>query len=95
MPDTNDTLPPEAQAALNAYQSMSESKKAYFSLLSEIDQKYREGGSPTIAENLQLEKLLGAHNEAVAAFNEAMQAVTELEVRELLLTRLMGEAGKH
>lgn len=67
---------------------MGASKSAYFGLLQELDLKYRNGGSPGIAENLQLEKLLATHNEKVAAFNEAMQAVTDKKARELLLKKL-------
>jgi hypothetical protein len=86
-------LPAEAQAAWDAYQVMGKSKVEYFSLLQEIDQKYKQGGSPSIAENLQLEKLLTTHSEKVAAFNAAMQAVTDKEARELLLKKLMGGAS--
>jgi hypothetical protein len=86
-------LPAEAQAAWNAYQVMGKSKVEYFGLLQEIDQKYKQGGSPSIAENLQLEKLLTTHSEKVAAFNAAMQAVTDKEARELLLKKLMGGAS--
>lgn len=88
MTETANALPPAAQYAWEAYQAMANSKAAYFSLLQELDQKYRAGGTPSIAENLQLEKLLAAHNEKVSAFNEAMQAVTDKEARELLLEKL-------
>ena len=86
-------LPAAAQAAWDAYQVMGKSKIEYFGLLQEIDQKYKQGGSPSIAENLQLEKLLNTHSEKVAAFNEAMQAVSDKESRELLLKKLMGDAS--
>lgn len=89
----SEKLPPEAQAAWDAYQVMGKSKIEYFGLLQEIDQKYKQGGSPSIAENLQLEKLLNAHSEKVTAFNEAMQAVTDQTARELLLKRLMGDTA--
>ena len=94
MSDTDNSLPADAQIAWEAYLSMSETKTAYFSFLSEVDQKYKNGGSPTIAENLQLEKLLGIHNEAVATFNSAMQSVTDKDAREQLLIKLTGDAGK-
>lgn len=94
MSDTDNSLPPDAQIAWEAYLSMSETKTAYFSFLSEVDQKYKNGGSPTIAENLQLEKLLGIHNEAVATFNSAMQSVTDKDAREQLLIKLTGDASK-
>ena len=93
MTDTTEKLPPEAQMAWEAYQFMGESKAEYFGLLQEIDQKYKQGGSPTIAENLQLEKLLKTHSERVSAFNEAMQAVSDKTARELLLKKLMGDAA--
>lgn len=89
MPDTATTLPAEAQLAWEAWQAMSESKAAYFGLLQDIDQKYRGGGSLSSAENLQLEKLLKAHDEKVIAFNEAMQGITDKTTRELLLQKLM------
>ncbi len=93
MSDTAIKLPAEAQAAWNAYQMMGKSKIEYFGLLQEIDQKYKHNGSPTIAENLQLEKLLKAHGENVTSFNKAMQAVTDKEARELLLKKLMVDAA--
>lgn len=93
MSDSPDNLPKEAQAAWDAYQVMGESKAAYFGLLQELDQKYRERGSPTIAENLQLEKLLNTHGEKVGAFNLAMQAITDKTARELLLKKLMGDTA--
>ena len=75
----DDPLPPEARSALEAYQAMSASKSEYFGLLQQLDVKYKERGSPTIAENLKLEKLLQTHGERVASFNNAMQAVTDKE----------------
>lgn len=96
MPDND--LPKEAQAAWDAYREMSFSKAAYFSLLQELDQKYKEGGEPTIAENLQLEKLLKAHDEKVIAFNEAMKNVVDPYAREKLLDKLKTDTsgmGKH
>ena len=89
----DDTLPPEARSALEAYHAMSASKSEYFGLLQELDVKYRERGSPTVAENLKLEKLLQAHGEKVASFNNAMQAVTDKNTRELLLKKLMAGAA--
>ena len=93
MTETATELPAVAQAAWDAYQVMGQSKTAYFGLLQVIDQKYKHGGSPTIAENLQLEKLLKSHSEKVAAFNTAMQAVTDRETRELLLKKLIADAA--
>lgn len=81
-------FPVEAQIAWEAYQAMSRSKVEYFSLLQELDQKYREGGTPSIAENLQLEKLLKAHDVKVTVFNDAMSNVTDRAAREILLKKL-------
>jgi hypothetical protein len=94
----NDTLPEEAQKAWDAYREMGTSKEAYFGFLQELDKKYKEGGTPSIAENLQLETLLNAHDLKVAAFNEAMQAIEDKSSRELLLKKLTEDAariGKH
>ena len=89
----DDTLPPEARSALEAYHAMSASKSQYFGLLQELDVKYKDRGSPSVAENLRLEKLLNAHGEKVASFNNAMQAVTDKTTRELLLKQLMVSAA--
>ena len=86
-------LPIEAQIAWEAYKAMSRSKAEYFNLLQELDRKYREGGSPSIAENLQLEKLLKVHDGKVAAFNEAMNNVADKEAREMLLKKLTSETS--
>ena len=86
-------LPPEAQIAWNAYQDMSRSKAEYFALLQDLDQKYREGGTPSIAENLQLEKLLEVHDGNVAAFNDAMHNVVDKDARVILLKKLTSETA--
>jgi hypothetical protein len=96
--ESNDTiLPVEAQLAWEAYQAMGKSKAEYFSLLQYLDQKYRGGGTPSIAENLQLENLLKAHDEKVVAFNKAMHTVRDKKARELLLKKLSEDAihGMH
>ena len=72
---------------------MGATKAEYFGFLQELDQKYRPGGSPSIAENLKLEKLLKSHDEKVRAFNTAMQAVTAEDAREILLKKL-GELAR-
>jgi hypothetical protein len=81
------TLSVEAQIAWEAYQAMGKSKAEYFGLLQGLDQKYKEGGSPTIAENLQLEKLLKVHDGKVTAFNDAMSNVVDKCARETLLKK--------
>jgi hypothetical protein len=90
----NDLLPKEAQKAWDAYQAMGLSKQSYFGFLQELDKKYKEGGSPSIAENLRLEELLKVHDAKVAAFNEAMQAIESKDSRELLLKKLTADAAK-
>jgi len=84
-------LPDEARPAYEAYLAMTESKNAYFSFMVELDQKQKNGGEITIAENLKLEQLLKAHDEKVTAFNEAMQAMKEMsETSRHALIRAMG-----
>jgi len=90
----NDLLPKEAQKAWDAYQAMGLSKQSHFGFLQELDKKYKEGGSPSIAENLRLEELLKVHDAKVAAFNEAMQAIESKDSRELLLKKLTADAAK-
>ena len=82
---TADGLTEEARIAYQAFQDMSKSKQAYFSLLQDIDTKYKEGGAPSIAENLQLEKLLSVHDKNVIAFNTAMAAIEDIEARTALI----------
>lgn len=87
-------LPKEVQYAWEAYQEMGVSKAAYFDLLQNLDLKYREGGTPTIAENLQLEKLLKVHDQKVTAFNESLSKVVNKDARELLLKKLSSDSGQ-
>lgn len=82
---TIDDLTEEAKIAYQAFQDMGKSKQSYFVLLQEIDVKYKSGGAPSIAENLQLEKLLGIHDKNVVAFNTAMTAVKDVESRNALI----------
>ncbi|MDZ7734852.1 MAG: hypothetical protein U5P41_00875 [Gammaproteobacteria bacterium] len=81
MPDESNPadLPDEARPAYEAYLAMSATKNAYFSFMVELDQKQKNGDEITIAENLKLEQLLKEHDEKVAAFNEAMQAMKEMD----------------
>ena len=80
-----DELTEEAKIAYQAFQDMSISKEAYFHFLQDIDIKYKQGGTASIAENLQLEKLLGVHDKNVTAFNTAMTAVEGVEARNALI----------
>ena len=87
----NDKLPEEAQRAWDAYQAMGLSKQSHFGFLQELDQKYKEGGSPSIAENLYLEDLLKKHDEKVKVFNKAMQSIESKEAREKILKKLSAD----
>ncbi len=82
---TADDLTEEANVAYQAFQDMGVSKQAYFHFLQDIDIKYKQGGTASIAENLQLEKLLGVHDKNVTAFNTAMTAVEGVEARNALI----------
>ena len=90
-----DDLSPETASAWQAYQSMSESKDAYFSLLQTLDEKYRHGGNPTIAENLKLEQLLAEHDRKVKHFNQTVAAITNPAAKQQLVELLKdaAEAG--
>jgi hypothetical protein len=86
---------PEAQAAWQAYLVMRQCKTDYFSLLSEIDRRARDGGAPaSIAESLLLEKRLAGHGAAVQTFSNAMAAVTDTGAREALIRAISAEASK-
>ena len=79
-------LPITANAAWQAYLALREGKSAYFTLLSQIDQRARDGGEPTTAaESLLLEKLLEQHSASVQRFSAAMAAVTDPAAREALI----------
>lgn len=82
---TVDDLTKEAKVAYQAFQDMGVSKQAYFHFLQDIDIKYKQGGAASIAENLQLEKLLSIHDKNVIAFNTAMTAVEGVEARNALI----------
>ncbi len=72
-----DGLSEEAQIAYQAFLDMSNSKAAHFGLLEVIETIYESGGVPSIAENLELKKLLANHDKNVLAFKTAMDAVTD------------------
>ena len=80
-----DGLSEEAQIAYQAFLDMSDSKTAHFSCLKAIESIYESGGVPSIAENLELEKLLANHDKNVLAFKTAMAAVTDGDERKSLL----------
>lgn len=78
-------LTEEASIAYHAYQEMCDSKDTYFTLLQEIDEKYKEGGQASSNETEELERLLSQHSKNVAAFNDAMSAVEDFEARNALI----------
>jgi len=82
---TVDNLGAEAQIAYQAFLDMSNSKKSYFNCLETIETKYKTGGAPSIAENLELEKLLANHDKNVLAFKTAMTAVTDSDEKHALI----------
>ena len=81
-------LSPETVAAWRAYQSMCASKDDYFSLLQALDEKYKTGGGPGIAENLRLENLLNEHDQKVKLFNQAVATITDPGAKKQLLELL-------
>ena len=83
-----ENLSEEAKVAYQAFQDMSQSKQAYFSLLQEIDGKYKNGGAPSANENQQLEELLRIHDKNVTAFNIAMSEVAD-QASRMALIKLM------
>jgi hypothetical protein len=80
-----DDLSEEAKIAYQAFLDMSNSKTAHFNCLEAIQAVYESGGVPSIAENLELEKLLANHDKNVLAFKTAMAAVTDNEEKKTLL----------
>ncbi len=80
-----DDLSEEAKIAYQAFLDMSNSKAAHFSCLEVIETIYESGGVPSIAENLELEKLLANHDKNVLAFKTAMDAVTNSDEKIILI----------
>ena len=86
-----DDLSEAAQIAYQAFLDMSDSKAAHFNCLEAMETKYKSGGVPSIAENLELEKLLASHVKNVMAFKTAMAAVTDSDEKNILV-QLMSQA---
>jgi len=84
----NDELPPIAQAAWEAYLSMSATKNTYYEFMQALDQKYDKGETPTEEENQELAVMLQAHSETVSKFNDAMREVSDADDRMLLLKKM-------
>jgi len=80
-----DDLSEEAKIAYQAFLDMSNSKAAHFSCLEVIETIYESGGVPSIAEKLELEKLLANHDKNVLAFKTAMDAVTNSDEKIILI----------
>ncbi len=83
-----DELSEAAQIAQRAFIDMSASKEAHFNRLTELDKIYESGGIPSLAENLELEKLLANHDKNVMAFKTAIGAVTDDVEKMTLLQRM-------
>jgi hypothetical protein len=83
-----DDLSEAAQIAHRAFIDMSSSKNAHFERLAAIDSIYESGGAPSLAENMELEKLLTNHDKNVLAFKTAIVAVTD-DVEKKRLLQLM------
>lgn len=90
MSDDLANLSAEALAALEAYKKMSESKHAYFSVLQEIDVKYKDGGNASEEEEKKLGDLLLEHDKCVTTFNEEMEKVTDGDDRIALIKCMSG-----
>ena len=80
-----DGLSEEAKIAYQAFLDMSDSKTAHFNCLKAVETIYESGGVPSIAENLELEKLLANHDKNVLAFKTAMAAVASSEEKQALV----------
>ena len=83
-----DDLSEAAKIAYQAFLDMSNSKTAHFNCLQAIEVMYESGGIPSIANNLELEKLLADHDKNVLAFTTALAAVTDSDEKKALV-RLM------
>ena len=80
-----DDLSDAAKIAHQAFIDMSHSKAAHFNRFAAIDALYESGGAPGLAENLELEKLLGLHDKNVMAFKTAFAAVSDDEEKQVLI----------
>lgn len=80
-----ENLSEEAKLAYQCFLDMTKSKDAHFGLLAELENKYEAGGAPSLAENLQLEKLLAVHDKNVKAFKTAFTAVTDPDEKQVVI----------
>jgi hypothetical protein len=74
-----------AQTTYQAFLDMKASKAAHFSCLEALESKYSAGGAPSLAENLELEKLLERHDRNVMAFQAALSAVDDADEMQALV----------
>ena len=84
MPSIED-LSDAAKIAHQAFVDMSQSKAAHFDRLAAIDALYESGGAPSLAEKLELEKLLDLHAKNVMAFKTAFAAVSNDGEKQVLI----------
>jgi hypothetical protein len=80
-----DDLSDAAKIAHQAFTDMSHSKTAHFDRLAAIDALYESGGAPSLAEKLELEKLLGLHDKNVMAFKTAFAAIGDESEKQVLI----------
>ena len=66
-------LPKKALRVWEIYCAMEDSKRKHFSYLQELETKYKQGGSRTLAEKVYLEGLLKQHGRQVTKFREAIK----------------------
>ena len=84
MQDPNE-MSEAAQTAYQAFLDMKASKAAHFGCLEALESKYSVGGAPSLAENLELEKLLERHDRNVMAFQAALAAVDDADEMQALV----------
>ena len=82
---TIDDLSDEARLVYQAFLDMSDSKAAHFSCLEAIESTYEAGGVPSLAEKLELDKLLESHDRNVLAFRTALAALTDDAERQAVI----------
>ena len=74
--------------AYQAFVDMTNSKQVHFKCLEAHESIYEAGGVPSLAEKLEIEKLLKLHDRNVLAFKAAMDAITDQQ-EKLKVIQLM------
>ena len=88
-------LPKTALPAWDAYLAMERTKNEHVELLSAIERREQHGGPRSLAEQVRLDRLLEAHDEAVGRFRRAMQVLAEDKpAHAALLLHLQRHNGK-